>query len=279
MDGLGQRVLHLEAYQGVAPESHIGQSHPLGATVVPGGVNFCIFSRSASDIELLLFDHESDAYPMRVIRLHPEINRTYHYWHVLVPGVKAGQIYGYRVDGPFDPANGLRFDSTKLLLDPYGRAVVVPVGYDRTAAQRKGDNAAFAMKSVVVDPCAYDWEGDTPLKRPSAQTIIYEMHVRGFTRHHTSGIPENVRGTFAGVIEKIPYLQKLGITAVEFLPVFQFDALDSPLGKINYWGYAPISFSRRTTRIVRDKTRWGPWMSFVTWSRRYIVEILRSFSM
>ena len=98
------------------------------------------------------------------------------------------------------------------------------------------------MKSVVVDPSAYDWEGDAPLRRPSAQTIIYEMHVRGFTRHPSSGVDEKTRGTFAGLIEKIPYLQQLGITAVELLPVFQFDAQDCPPGKVNYWGYAPVSF-------------------------------------
>ena len=98
------------------------------------------------------------------------------------------------------------------------------------------------MKSVVVDPSAYDWEGDAPLSLPSARTVIYEMHVRGFTRHPSSGVSEKTRGTYAGLIEKIPYLKDLGITAVELLPVFQFDALDAPPGKTNYWGYAPISF-------------------------------------
>ena len=113
---------------------------------------------------------------------------------------------------------------------------------DRGAAGEPGDNSATAMKSVVVDPSAYDWEGDAPLRRPSAQTIVYEMHVRGFTRHPSSGVGERTRGTFAGLIEKIPYLQQLGITAVELLPVFQFDAQDCPPGKVNYWGYAPVSF-------------------------------------
>src|SRR5258708_3558562 len=98
------------------------------------------------------------------------------------------------------------------------------------------------MKSVVVDLRAYDWEGDTPLQRPASQTIIYEMHVRGFTRHPSSGVSETTRGTYAGLIEKIPYLQELGITAVELLPVFQFDPQDAPPGRVNYWGYAPISF-------------------------------------
>jgi glycogen operon protein len=110
------------------------QSHPLGATVYPSGVNFSIFSRSASGMELLLFDREDDERPSRVIQIDPWTNRTYHYWHVFVPGIRAGQIYGFRAHGPFDPTNGLRFDSSKLLLDPYGRSVVVPNGYDRFRA-------------------------------------------------------------------------------------------------------------------------------------------------
>ena len=113
------------------------------------------------------------------------------------------------------------------------------------------------MKSVVVDPDAYEWEGDAPLKRPSARTIIYEMHVRGFTRHPSSGVAIAKRGTYAGLIEKIPYLQELGITAVELLPVFQFDPQDSPPGKINYWGYAPISFfaPHQAYSSRQDRTR------------------------
>src|SRR4029077_16827717 len=153
-----------------------------------------------------------------------------------------GQIYGYRVQGPYDPANGMRFDPSKVLLDPYGRCVVVPKSYSRETARRKGDNAATAMKSVVVEPSTYDWEGDAPLRHPWSRTIIYETHVRGFTCHPSSGVAEKSRGTFAGLIEKIPYLQQLGITAVELLPVFQLDAQDAPPGRVNYWGYAPISY-------------------------------------
>jgi len=219
-----------------------GQSSPLGATVVSGGVNFSLFSRTATAIDLLLFEAEEDAVPSAEIRLDPAINRTYHYWHTFVPGIGAGQLYGYRVSGPSLPQQGLRFDSRKLLLDPYGRGVAVSETYSRDAARENGDNAGLAMKSVVVDPQAYDWEGDLPLRLPSARTVIYEMHVRGFTRHPSSHVPEKLRGTFAGVIEKIPYLQELGITAVELMPVFQFDAQDAPIGKTNYWGYAPVSF-------------------------------------
>src|SRR5207244_4729495 len=127
------------------------------------------------------------------------------------------------------------------VLGPCGRRGVVPRDSGRRGARRTGDNAATAMRSVVVDPAAYDWEGDVPLRLPSARTIIYEMHVRGFTRHPSSGVGEKTRGTYAGLIAKIPHLQQLGITAAELLPVFQFDTQDSPPGKVNYWGYAPVS--------------------------------------
>ncbi len=220
----------------------ISQSSPLGATVLPGGVNFSIYSRNATGVQVLFFNQEDDAEPERIIPIDSATNRNFHYWHVFIPDVRPGQLYGYRVDGPFDPASGMRFDPSKLLLDPYGRAVVVPRNYNRDAARQEGNNAATAMKSVVVDPYAYDWEGDTPLRRSASRTIIYEMHVAGFTRHPSSGVAEKTRGTYAGLIEKIPYLQQLGITAVELLPVFQFDALDAPRGLVNYWGYAPVSF-------------------------------------
>ena len=220
----------------------VGSSAPLGAILVDGGLNFCVFSRNATAVELHLFDRVEDDDPSRVIPIDPSTNRTYHYWNVFVPGVRAGQIYGLRVRGPRDPGRGLRFDPSKLLLDPYGRCVAVPKDYSRQAARREGDNSAVAMKSVVVDMTTYDWEGDKPLRHPSSRTIIYEMHVRGFTRHPSSGVNEKTRGTYAGLIEKIPYLQQLGVTAVELLPVFQFDPQDSPPGRVNYWGYQPVSF-------------------------------------
>jgi isoamylase len=223
-------------------ETKEGLSSPLGATLSAEGTNFSVYSKHATAVELLLFDGVDDARPARVIQIDPASSRTYHYWHVFVPGVKAGQIYAYRVDGKFDPPSGMRFDSAKVLLDPYGRSVVIPERYSRETARNEGDNAPRAMKSIVVDPHAYDWEGDTPLKRPSSQTIVYEMHVRGFTKHPSSGVPKDRRGTFAGVIEKISYLKNLRVTAVELMPVFQFDPEDSPPGRVNYWGYAPVSF-------------------------------------
>ncbi len=224
------------------PQLAPGRSSPIGATVVDGGVNFSVFSRNGSAVELLLFEREDDPQPARIIPLNPQTNRTYHYWHAFVPGVGSGQIYGYRAHGPFQPADGLRFDAAKILLDPYGRGVVLPRNYSREAGRRPGDNCGTAMKSVVLDPSAYDWNGDAPLRHPSSRTIVYEMHMRGFTRHPSSGLEDNLRGTYAGLIQKIPYLKQLGVTAVEFMPVFQFDPQDCPPGKTNYWGYAPVSF-------------------------------------
>jgi glycogen operon protein len=209
--------------------------------VQPDGVNFSVFAKHAALVELLLFDEGATA-PSRTIPLDRKGHRTYHYWHAFVPDLAPGQTYGYRAHGPFAPERGLRFDREKLLLDPYGLAVVVPEGYDRDAARRPGDNAMVAMKSVVIDPARYDWEGDQPLRRPFGETVIYEMHVNAFTRHPSSGVPSAKRGTYAGLIEKIPYLQDLGITAVELLPVFHFDSEDAPPGRVNYWGYQPISF-------------------------------------
>src|SRR5690348_15442621 len=180
MSVIQQNILASEATTS-ARAVEVGQSYPLGATLLAGGAHFSVYSRHASEIELLFFDHEGDNRAARVIRLDAAANRTYHYWHVFVPGIQAGQIYGFRVHGPFEPESGFRFDPSKLLLDPYGRAVVVPKNYNRDAAAISGDNTATAMKSVVVDPRTYDWEGDKPLLRPSSRTIIYEMHVRGFT--------------------------------------------------------------------------------------------------
>ena len=219
-----------------------GASAPLGATVQTDGVNFSVYAKDATRLELLLFDHENAPQPAQVITLDPAAHRTHDYWHAFVGDLQPGQVYAYRAHGPFAPHRGLRFDSRKVLLDPYGRAVAVPDAYNRAAAILPGDNAACAMRSVVAEPGRYDWEGDQPLRRPLVETIIYELHVRGFTRHESSGLARAMRGTYAGLIEKIPYLKQLGVTAVELMPVFQFDPLDAPAGQVNYWGYQPVSF-------------------------------------
>ena len=200
------------------------------------------FRRAEYEFELLFFDDVNDGTPARVVELDPQKNKTFHYWHTCIQGIQTGQLYGYRVHGPNDPQYGHRFNGEKILIDPYGRAVAVPTNYDRGAASLPGDNAGVAMKSVVTDRRDYDWEGDRPLGRPLIQTVIYEMHVGGFTRHPNSGVDASKRGTYAGLIEKIPYLQELGITAVELLPIYQFDEQEGPNGLANYWGYNPVSF-------------------------------------
>jgi isoamylase len=222
--------------------SNAGRHAPLGTDITKDGVNFSIFTRTATGVELLLFDREDTAKPSRIITLDPVVNRTYHYWHTFVPGIKSGQLYGYRILGPDDSTKGFRFDPSKVLLDPYGRGVVIPKGYTPETARSPGDNSKTALKSVVVDTSTYDWEGDTPLRIPSSRTIIYEMHLSGFTRNPNSGVAKKKRGTYAGLIEKIPYLKDLGITAVELLPVFAFDPQACPAGLVNYWGYQPVSF-------------------------------------
>jgi glycogen operon protein len=235
-----------------------GLSFPIGPRLRRDGANFSIYSKHAEEMELLLFDDATSTRPSQVIRLSPETQRTYHYWHIFVPGLRAGQIYGWRAVGPYNPDLGLRFDPGKVLLDPYARAVVVPDTYSRAAACRPGDNTATAMKSVLADLRLYDWEGDAPPRRPFSATIIYEMHVSGFTKSPTSGLPESLRGTYRGFIEKIPYLQDLGITAVELMPVFQFDPQDASGGRRNYWGYSPVSFFAPHAAYSSRKDPLGP---------------------
>lgn len=219
-----------------------GHSFPLGATVYPEGTNFCIYSKNATAIELLLFDSPNSEKPTQIVPLNAKENKTHFYWHIFVPGIKAGQIYAYRVRGPFAPERGHRFDGNKVLLDPYARTVVGQDNYSRKAAINPGDNCAHALKGVVVDTSTYDWEDDTPLRIPYSQTVIYEMHVGGFTRNPNSGVAPEKRGTFAGLVEKIPYLKELGVTAVELLPVHEYDRQDAMESLVNYWGYSPIAF-------------------------------------
>ncbi|MFO0634715.1 MAG: glycogen debranching protein GlgX [Nannocystaceae bacterium] len=225
----------------------VGSPHPLGATVQPGGVNFSLFSSSATAVELLLFANFDDATPLQVIRLDPRDNRTFSYWHVFVHGVGEGLVYAYRCDGPREPERGLCFDRDKLLLDPYARGIVYGPRVSRIDAIAKGSNVATAMKNLVVDPSHFDWQGVEPPRIDPSERVIYELHVRGFTRHPSSGVRHP--GTFAGVIEKIPYLRELGITTVELMPVFQFDEHDVPfvdpttgVELKDYWGYNPLGF-------------------------------------
>lgn len=230
---------------GSTPDSRVGRgrSSPLGASLHDGGVNFSLYARDAERVELCLFERADQAQPSRVIPLVSGNRHIHHYWHIHVPGMGPGQIYGYRVSGPWDPQRGHRFDPENLLIDPYGLALAMPAGYRRGRDGRCCEGGwQHAMKSVVADPHSFDWENDQPLQHPARETVIYELHVRGFTCHPSSGVSGPKAGTYLGLIEKIPYLQELGVTAVELLPVFQFDPQDAPEGRVNYWGYQPISF-------------------------------------
>jgi len=221
-----------------------GSAHPLGTTIYPDGVNFSLFSSAATDIVLLLFDGPVTVEPMQVVRFDPYRNKTFHFWHVFLRGNTAGVFYAFRIDGPYQPSAGHRFNANKVLIGPYARGISRRL-WNRANAVGPDDNLATSMRCAVVDPRPYDWEGDRPLKRPIHESIIYEMHIGGFTRSPSSRVAHP--GTYAGVVEKIPYLQGLGITAVELLPVFEFD--DSPTSVNpagdalrNYWGYSTVGF-------------------------------------
>jgi glycogen operon protein len=221
-----------------------GSPHPLGATSGDGGVNFSLFSIHATGVQLLLFASHDAPSAFQVITLDPFVNKTFHFWHVLVRGLPAGSHYAYRVEGPSDAPSGQRFNPKKVLIDPYARGNTNEL-WNRASGCTPDDNVATSMRSVVIEPSGYDWEGDEPLRRPMEETIIYEMHVRGFTQSPSSGSAHP--GTFSGIIEKIPYLAELGVTAVELLPVFDFDetaAINVVNGKAltNYWGYSTMGF-------------------------------------
>ncbi len=178
------------------PTDDAGCPYPLGATVCAEGTNFSILSASASGMQLVLFDHADDGVAARTVTLDPVRNRTSHYWHTFLPGIRTGQLYGYRADGPFDPAAGQRFDPRKVLIDPYGKAVSVGQKYSRAAACAPGDNASTSMKSAVADLSLFNWENDKPINRLFRDTVLYEMHVAGFTRDPSSGVAAALRGTY-----------------------------------------------------------------------------------
>ena len=227
-----------------------GKFYPLGATLMPDGVNFALYSQNAGDVFLLLFD-DPDGDPTDIIRLD---NRTRYAWHVFVPGRRAGQLYAYKVRGEFNPASGLRFNEQKLLLDPYAKAVTGklrnpdnlllaydPQSGDRDLSMDRRDSSAIVPKCIVVDD-QFDWQGDSPSDTPLEDLIIYEVHVKGFTAHPSSGVQD--RGTYLGFIEKIPHLKQLGVNAVELLPIQEHYVEDflTARGLTNYWGYNTIGF-------------------------------------
>jgi glycogen operon protein len=232
---------------------------PLGAHQRGSGVNFAVFSRHATRVRLELFDRAGDKTAGRAIDLDPARNRTGDVWHVWVAGVRPGQLYAYRVDGPYEPGQGHRFNFHKLLFDPFATAITPlpkwdfqPARGDAPSAPERGsvpsteDNAGVMPKCVFTHE-HFHWQDDSPPRHPWSKTIIYETHVRGFTIHPSSGVAH--AGTYRGLMEKIPYLQELGVTAVELMPVQEFNeyqvtGLNPGTGQqlTNYWGYDPVAF-------------------------------------
>src|SRR5262245_28681656 len=179
-----------------------GRRYPFGATVDAAGVNFSLWGYGAMSAELLLYAHARSPAPFQVIRLDPTRHRTFYCWHVYVEGLPAGVFYNWRLDGPSDTQqSGLRFDQHKALLDPWAHAVTHDL-WDRQRASQPGDNSASAIRGLVLDTDEYDWEGDQPLNHALDHSVIYELHVGGFTRHPSARVAHP--GTFSGVIEKIP---------------------------------------------------------------------------
>jgi len=232
-----------------------GTAAPLGATATDDGVNFSVYARHATGVDLVLFAAPDAPRPDAILPL----TRTADYWHGLVPGCGPGQVYGLRARGPSAPDQGHRFDADKLLLDPYARAVVGYQAYDRRAAARPGDNTDRALRAVVADPTP---GGGRPLPTDPRREFIYEVHVGGFTRAEDSGVAPERRGTYAGLADRVDYLLDLGVTAVELLPVHAFDPQDAPAGRTNYWGYSSLGFFAPHPLYSSDRSPLGPLREF-----------------
>ncbi|HET8574311.1 MAG TPA: glycogen debranching protein GlgX [Edaphocola sp.] len=247
-------------------KSQPGTPFPLGVTLQKDGANFALFSENATAVELWLFEHGEDEQPSSVIKL---TEKTFNVWHIYLPGIKAGQLYGYKIHGVYDPAEGHRFNPHKLLIDPYAKALSGTIawndalfGYDMESEDKdlspdSADSAAYIPKSVVTDP-SFDWGDDVPPRVPYTQTIIYECHVKGFTRLHAE-IPENIRGSYAALAHpvSIRYLKETGITAIELMPVHHFVTSRTLAGKglVNYWGYNTIGFFAPDVRYASSGNR------------------------
>ena len=217
-----------------------GSPLPLGATwsEEEQSFNFALFSRYATGVTLLLYSDADVRSPLLEYRFDYLKNETGRVWHCCIPRAQApaAKYYAYRVAGPFAPANGKRFDQQKVLLDPYAKAVFFPADFSRDVASHPGPNDGYAALGVLPACDEFDW-GQTPRPRHTHDTVIYELHVKGFTEGENSGVSPESRGTYAGIVEKIPYLVELGVTAVELMPVHQFDPQEG-----NYWGYMTLNF-------------------------------------
>lgn len=241
-----------------------GTPRPLGATVTPEGTNFAVYASGASAVEVCLYENGSDE-PTQVYTL-PE--NTQHVWHGLIPGVTEGTLYGYRAHGPWDPKNGYRYNPNKLLIDPYARSIVgEPEWNDTMFAHSPGDDLTMSeepndasMPKGLITANDYDWGDDARPMIPMDATVIYEVHVKGFTQQHPD-IPEELRGTYAGLAHPvaIEHLKRLGVTAIELLPVHSFvdDEFLTSQGKVNYWGYSTLNFFSPAARYAADKSPGG----------------------
>ena len=216
------------------PQMQLTHMLPYGAVVHDGGVQFVVFSREATKVRLLLYKAVDDLEPESIIHFDPNTDRWGDIWSVFVPGIGPGQLYHFHASGPHNPSQGLWFDPSARLIDPFAKALA-------GTFQKSQDGVVRPPKCVVVDEF-FDWEGDRHLRHETSDSIIYEMHVRGFTKHESSNVEHP--GTYLGVIEKIPYLKSLGVTAVELMPVHEFPIMDVS-GKQpdigNYWGYDPLA--------------------------------------
>lgn len=229
-----------------------GSPLPLGVRDCCDGFNFAVFSRHARAVELLLFESADTGNPYLTVRLEPAQHRTGDIWHVLLDGIEWGDAYAWRVDGPWDPARGHRFDGRRWLLDSYALAVGGTEHWDFAALGSDPDGAVTSRNPAPTPKCLlvgsrFDWQGVTAPARSWSDTVIYETHVRGLTIHPSAGVTHP--GTFLGVIEKIPYLLELGVTAVELMPIQEFNERDNPRRDPtsgeplrNYWGYDPVAF-------------------------------------
>jgi isoamylase len=222
-----------------------GHCRPFGATVRQGGINFALFSRHAQRVDLVLF-REGQEEPLAEIALDPVLNRTGDVWHIFVHDLSPTGLYGYRVHGPFNPRAGHRFNPRVIVLDPYAHALSGGYRWGCPDIPHGQANGRLARRGRIITD-AFDWGDDASPGTSLAHTVVYELHVRGFTRHPSSGVQHP--GTFLGLTEKIPYLKSLGVTAVQLMPVMEFDELDQPhrnpfTGEAlkNYWGYSQLSF-------------------------------------
>lgn len=244
-----------------------GSPYPLGVTYVEesDGFNFALYSKHAALVDLLLYTEDDFTVPVAQFRLDPYKNKTQRIWHIRLSRaeMQKATFYAYQIDGTLGslPDYFHQFDPQKILLDPYAHEVFFPPGFNRDAAEQSGSNAGVAPLGMIRPEEPFDWEDDKPV-RHSHDLIIYEMHVRGFTRNKNSGVSRENIGTFAGVIEKIPYLQELGITAVELMPIHQFDPTEQ-----NYWGYMPLNFFAPHKAYTSDQSPGGAIREFKTMVR------------